>query len=153
PVVPIPPAGAAPAPPPAPAPGDTPDTRVRLGSPGGAAAANPMPLGQAAPPGPVAPIPPLGAAPGVTSPPLVVPGGLPSAPQVESFDEETYRSRPGDTFETISQAKYLSPRFAQALLQFNRNHPFAAPGLLQTPPVLTPGQAVYIPPASVLQHR
>jgi hypothetical protein len=75
------------------------------------------------------------------------------APLVESFDEETYRCKPGDTFESICEAKYLSSKFAQALLLFNRNHPLAAPGLLQNPPVLEVGQAVYVPPAGILQRR
>jgi nucleoid-associated protein YgaU len=95
----------------------------------------------------------------VASPPVVVqgpsPGSRPTAPapQVESFDEETYRCKPGDTFESICEAKYLSPKFAQALLLFNRNHPLAAPGVLQNPPVLQVGQAIYIPPAGILQRR
>jgi nucleoid-associated protein YgaU len=70
---------------------------------------------------------------------------------VESFDEELYRAKPGDTFPSISQRFYLSERYAQALLLFNRNHPLAAGSLRQEPPALLPGQPVYLPPARILE--
>jgi nucleoid-associated protein YgaU len=92
-------------------------------------------------------------------PPLTVggttttPRPIPSQPQVESFDEEEYRVRSGDTIQSICQRFYQTERYAQALLLFNRNHPLASPGVRQEPPVLQPGQPVFIPPTSILEKR
>jgi hypothetical protein len=104
------------------------------------------------------PMPPVGAVPTATSPPIVVaPSAVaprpPAVPQVESFPEETYRCRPGDTFEAISQGKYNTPKYAQALLQFNRNHPLAGDNLQTEAPALRNGQTVFIPPVSILEKR
>jgi hypothetical protein len=74
-------------------------------------------------------------------------------PDVESFDEETHTCKPTDTFQTISQEKYHSDRYAAALLMFNRGHPLAADGVRSEPPVLRPGQPVFIPPVEILQKR
>jgi hypothetical protein len=110
-------------------------------------------------PSPIRPIPPLVAAPAGSTPPIVVPGSQGAArpplttPQVESFDEETYRCRPGDTFAAISKEKYHTEKYADALLLFNQAHPMAAEGLHHTQPVLQAGQSVYIPPVSVLEKR
>jgi hypothetical protein len=71
---------------------------------------------------------------------------------VESYDEETYRPRPDDTFASISKRFYQSDRYAQALLLFNREHPRAAEGIRRDPPAIS-GQAVYIPPIHVLERR
>lgn len=73
-------------------------------------------------------------------------------PQVDSYDEQIHRTRPGDSFAAISQQYYEgSDRYAQALLQFNRNHPMAAPGLAQDPVQLKPEQMVFIPPKRILE--
>jgi nucleoid-associated protein YgaU len=72
-------------------------------------------------------------------------------PQVESYDEETYQCRAGDTLEIISQRFYNSDKYARALLLFNRNHPRPAVGLTKEPPLVTEGQPVYIPPPHILE--
>jgi nucleoid-associated protein YgaU len=72
---------------------------------------------------------------------------------VESFTEETYPCRPGDTFEAISREKYHTPKYAQALLLYNRAHPLAGDGLQGPAPTLKVGQAVYVPPISILEKR
>jgi hypothetical protein len=72
-------------------------------------------------------------------------------PQVESYDEETYVCRPGDTFRAISQAYYHSEKYERALLLFNRNHPLAGDAVRQEPARLPTGQAVYIPPLRILE--
>src|SRR5262249_10629916 len=41
----------------------------------------------------------------------------------------------------------------QALMLFNRTHPLAAQGVLHNPPALQVGQAVFIPPLSILEKR
>jgi hypothetical protein len=71
--------------------------------------------------------------------------------RVESYDEDKHVCGANETFRTISQTYYQSDRFADALLLFNRNHPLAADGMRQDPPRLQPGQAVYVPPASILE--
>jgi nucleoid-associated protein YgaU len=101
------------------------------------------------------PLPPLGSSPAVSSPPIVIPPasqGLASGgPQVEHWDEETYFCKPGDTYESICTAYYRTDKYAKALQSFNRDHPQAGPGVKNEE--LQPGQAVYIPPAGVLQRR
>jgi nucleoid-associated protein YgaU len=74
-----------------------------------------------------------------------------TTPVVESFTEETCHCRPGDTWESISREKYHTPRYAQALFLFNRDHPLAGDGLQN--PDLKVGQAVYVPPISILERR
>jgi hypothetical protein len=71
---------------------------------------------------------------------------------VDSYDEETYLVQPNETIESISDKK-LSKKYAQALLLFNRNHPRPAPGLWKDPPVLQPGEPIYIPPAHILEKH
>jgi len=98
---------------------------------------------------------PLGAPIPVVSP-MVAPmlpanTSLASAPQVESYDEDTYTCRANDTFRSISQAVYRTEAYDQALLLFNRNHPLAGDALRQSPPLLQPGQPVFIPPLQILR--
>jgi hypothetical protein len=72
---------------------------------------------------------------------------------VESYDEETYICKPGDTFASICNDKYQTSKYSQALLMHNRSHPVAADGIRSEPPVLQPGQPIYIPPSELLQKR
>jgi hypothetical protein len=78
---------------------------------------------------------------------------IPAPPRVESFDEEEYRLKAGDTFESISTHFYRTPKYAAALALFNRNHPLAPIGMRQDQPVLQPGQPVFIPPTRILEKR
>jgi nucleoid-associated protein YgaU len=109
---------------------------------------------------PTRPLPPVGATTSVTSPPIAVPVPPSAAagqstshfvPQVESYDEETYLCRAGDTLEAVCQRYYHADKYARALLLFNRNHPRSAAGLWKDPPELVDGQPVYIPPLRVLE--
>jgi hypothetical protein len=89
-------------------------------------------------------------------PPIAAPSAsrlapVSATPQVDSYDEETYRLKPGDSFRTISQAKYYTEKYERALMLWNRNHPRASDGARQDPPVLQPGQDVYIPPIRMLE--
>jgi hypothetical protein len=72
-------------------------------------------------------------------------------PQVDSYDEETYHCRANDNFRTISTQFYRTDKYGQALWLFNRNHPLATDMVRQDPPVLQPGQQVYIPPIRILE--
>ncbi|OAI46279.1 hypothetical protein AYO44_11515 [Planctomycetaceae bacterium SCGC AG-212-F19] len=74
-------------------------------------------------------------------------------PRVESFDEETHVCKPTDNFKSISQEKYTSDKYERALLMYNRAHPLAADGIRGEPPVLRPGQPIYIPPLEILEKR
>jgi hypothetical protein len=97
--------------------------------------------------------PPRAASPVTGVPASRVPAKTAAAgPRVESYDEETYRPRADDTFASISKHFYQSDKYAQALLQFNREHPRAAEGIRHDPPTLS-GQAVYIPPIHILEKR
>jgi hypothetical protein len=144
-------------PPPA---GDTaPEPRVQLGKPTPAPlpssqlAQGPTEAQQNAPGGFSAPVT---SAP-LTSPSSPLPGkpGQPGlvVPRVESYDEETYICKAGDTFPGISTCYYYTDKYALALLRFNRNHPLAAVGIAQEPPVLQAGQPVYIPPLRILEKQ
>jgi hypothetical protein len=99
--------------------------------------------------------PPIGAPAAVAVPPIQapVPPPGPVTPRVESYDEEMHRCQPGDTFQSISQRYYHSDKYEQALLLFNRAHPMATDSIRQTPPLLQPGQMVYIPPLRILEQR
>jgi nucleoid-associated protein YgaU len=141
-----------------PAGDDAPDPRVTLAAGPAPGADALQPPGSAAPP--VRPLPPVGATPMASTPPISVPGPGGAArppvsrePQVESFDEEVYRWKPGDTFERISEQFYHTNKYAQALMLFNRTHPLAAQGVLHNPPALQVGQSVFIPPLSILEKR
>jgi hypothetical protein len=105
---------------------------------------------------------PLGAMPAASTPPIAVPspGGtsparatVSTAPQVESYDVETYRCKAGDSFDKISTKYYNTANYAQALLLFNINDPQATDNIRHTPPIMEPGQPVYIPPAHILEKR
>jgi phage tail protein X len=96
----------------------------------------------------------LTAATGASSPPIVIPGRpTPSAvPQVEHWDEEIYRCKPGDTFASISTRYFGSDKYAPALAAFNRSHPQANDGVKANQP-LQADWKVYLPPLSVLERR
>jgi hypothetical protein len=101
-------------------------------------------------------------APRVVSPPMEAPVTASSAPirvsappsnspAVESYDEETFTSRPTDSFQTISQNFFQTDKYARALLLFNRDHPLANSAVKSEPPLLQAGQQVYVPPARILE--
>jgi hypothetical protein len=163
------------APPPSPPPPVAPAVGVSLGGPIAPAVSGPPTQGVAPPLATDAPppgtqlaqvtprqgaMPPVGAPATTSTPPITVPGSATIQPrpvnpaaQVESFDEEAYRCKPGDTFEAISQRYYHTDKYARALLMFNRTHPMAGEGLQHNPPLLQVGQSVYIPPLSILEKR
>lgn len=134
---------------------NSPPIRVGVDNAPGAARVTPLPAGSA---------PAAGTPVGVSVPPITVGGPAATAPGrrtssptlpvlVESFDEEEYRAKAGDTFASISVQFYRTDKYAPALLLFNRNHPLAAAGIRQEPPVLQPGQIIFIPPTAVLEKR
>ncbi len=74
-------------------------------------------------------------------------------PQVDVYDEVTYECRPNDTWRSISVQNYQTDRYERALLYFNRNHPLANENMKLDPPLLPPGQPVYLPPVAVLEKQ
>jgi hypothetical protein len=104
----------------------------------------------------------IGAAPTATTPAISVPvpGSItttrpatPTRPQVESWDEETYRVKPGDTFDQISMAHFNTKNYGDALRRFNVTHPQATERMRADPPNLEAGEFIYIPPAYILEKR
>ncbi|MFI5338143.1 MAG: hypothetical protein ACHQ5A_15250, partial [Opitutales bacterium] len=95
--------------------------------------------------------------PTASAPPLPVPS-TPAAiiraaqPDVISYSEETYTAGAGDTFTSISRARYNTDRYAHALYLFNRSHPLAEDDLAPDAPLNTK-QKIYIPPAEILEAR
>lgn len=70
-----------------------------------------------------------------------------------SYDEQTYRCKPNDTFRSISTQFYLSEKYERALLLFNRSHAMANDNIKHDPPILNPGQNVFIPQLKILEQR
>lgn len=84
--------------------------------------------------------------PVIVQPPVWnTPDGRPPA-HVESFDLEVYLWRPGDTYGTVSQHRYRSDRYQDALARFNRERD---PRLANP----QPGMTVFLPPAGYLERR
>jgi hypothetical protein len=101
----------------------------------------------------------VGGVPSARVPPLSVPpSAAPAAParaappDVISYVEETYVANAGDTFASLSKAKYETDKYARALYLFNRSHPLAGDELLQDDR-LTARQKVYVPPVEILESR
>jgi hypothetical protein len=100
----------------------------------------------------------VGARPDASVPPLRLspspaPASVRSAqPDVVSYTEDSYVAAAGDTFRSISKAKYGNEAYGHALYLFNRSHPLAGDELLQTD-ALQARQTVYVPPAKILESR
>ena len=72
--------------------------------------------------------------------------------RVQSYLEEEYRWQPGDTFAAVSQKYYFTEKYGAALQQYNHDYPLAAVGMRQNPPVMAPGQAIWVPPVRILER-
>ncbi|HKI31863.1 MAG TPA: hypothetical protein VKA46_08340 [Gemmataceae bacterium] len=101
----------------------------------------------------------IGTTPSVSVPPLSIPAAPAPAlivrgaqPDVISYTEEPYGAKPGDTFKSISEAKYGTDKYASALYHFNHSHPLIEGDLPEETP-LTPAQKIYLPPPEILKTR
>jgi hypothetical protein len=75
-------------------------------------------------------------------------------PVVKQYDVQSYACKADDTtFEVLAQNYYHSQRYAQALLQYNRDYLRGADEVKQNPPRLQPGVVVFFPPAHVLEEQ
>jgi hypothetical protein len=73
-------------------------------------------------------------------------------PPVKNYAEERHFVGPNeDSFEKLSERFYKSPKYARALLEYNRQHVLAKANILQDPPLLQPNQAIYYPPPNILE--
>src|SRR5262249_22919325 len=64
--------------------------------------------------------------PPLSVPPVSIPATVRSSQSdVVVYTEEGYFAQRGDTYKAISQAKYGSPNYADALSRFNYTHPLA----------------------------
>lgn len=88
----------------------------------------------------------------VPPPPSIVRPAVGGSVEVIQYDETRHRCMANDTFESISKSYYGDERYAQALKLFNRNHALATDAMRGDQP-LQAGNAVYIPPADVLNRR
>jgi hypothetical protein len=69
---------------------------------------------------------------------------------VKNWLEEDYVVRPGDTYVSISQAKFGTEKYAQALEQYNRAHPRLEAELKRKG--LVPGVTIAVPAAKILDE-
>jgi len=99
-------------------------------------------------------LPPIGTPPPATSPAIPIKSDGPSGINVKSYDVESYEVKaPDRSFADVSRKIYGSEQYAQALVLFNREHPLAADGLKQNPPLLREGTRVYFPGIDVLKSK
>jgi hypothetical protein len=81
------------------------------------------------------------------------PPGVGTKPQVQQYDERKYVCQASDTdFTAVSKQVYNSDKYAQALMEYNRDH-FLGKAAVQPTGRLQPGAVVYIPPVHVLEGQ
>jgi nucleoid-associated protein YgaU len=71
--------------------------------------------------------------------------------RVDSYDEDWYYCKSGDTLEAISQKFYYTPKYEQALRQYNLDRNYK-PIFRQDKPILPSGEVVKVPPARILER-
>src|SRR4029077_19292653 len=74
-------------------------------------------------------------------------------PEVVRFTEEEYLARAGETFASISQAKFQSPAWAEALRLYNQNDALQGPPTLEKDGSIKAGAVVSIPELHILEMR
>jgi hypothetical protein len=101
--------------------------------------------------------PPSAAAPVAVTPPVVArtaePRSATTQPVVESYTEQEYTVKQGETFATISKAKYGSEEYAEALRRHNLDDMFRSVPLDEKGGSIKPGQIVSIPDLQFLERR
>jgi hypothetical protein len=91
-----------------------------------------------------------GAAASLTRPAPANDAPTPPEAPVTSYDEEWYYCKQGDTLAGISQRFFFTPKYEQALRQYNLDRNYQA-SFRQERPSLSPGQVVKVPPARILE--
>jgi hypothetical protein len=141
-------------------PGQTEAARMGAGSRGSAPVALGAPTSQGnnqyaqLTGGPSAPdnqAPPYGSKPDVSVQPMAV--TMPPPAKKDNWDDRKYQSRQGDTYQSIARDQYNSDRFAEALMDYNRDYPLATDATRSNPSVIVPGQTIYLPPIRILQRE
>src|SRR5262249_25631758 len=114
------------------------------------ASARPSPPGAA--------LPALGSRPGALPVALELSGGAEPVrvgapgPRAESFAEESRTVKGGETWAQLSQEKYKSPIYAEALRRYNQQH-FQASPRMQGDGNLVAGETVYLPDQAKLERQ
>jgi hypothetical protein len=100
------------------------------------------------------PPPAYGARPEASVQPMTVPVPLKSAPvQKDSWDDDLYVARTGDTYQTIARNYYKSEKYGQALMLYNRDYDGqATEASKRDPAAIAPGQKIYVPPERILKR-
>src|SRR5262249_51475878 len=103
-----------------------------------------------------APVPELGSQPAVTTAPIPVPTAGRPGPGVQkeaSYDEKKHVCQPEDkVFATVSKGVYGSEQYAEALIEYTRQH-LLGKGAVREAPQLRRGLVVSLPPVAVLESR
>jgi hypothetical protein len=74
----------------------------------------------------------------------------PPEARVDSYDEEWYYCKQGDSLDSISQKFFFTPKYDAALRQYNLDRNYQA-SFRQEKPSLAAGQVVKVPPARILE--
>lgn len=77
----------------------------------------------------------------------------PSRPVSDSYLEEEYKVKAGDNMAKIAKERCFSEKYAQALQQYNRDHPLAGGAARQNSSGPVAGQVLWIPPIRVLEKK
>jgi len=75
-----------------------------------------------------------------------------ASPRVDTWTEQSYVCKPGETYTSISQKIYGTAEYAKALQMWNENHPRARVDAPKSG-LLLPGQDIYYPPTAELSRR
>lgn len=96
-------------------------------------------------------LPPLGSnVPPVGAPPI---GNEIKSPNVKVSQVISDTIRAEDTdFDQLSRRLFNTDKYARALLEFNREHPFGPASIKENPPRLQPGMKIFVPSAQHLDE-
>jgi hypothetical protein len=124
------------------------------GNSGGTAAPHSLSGGASSPMPPApAPLPAFTGAAPTLLPPAGRTGGVQPAISVDSWEEKSIQSQPGDTWESLSRAHFGgSPNYAEALKRYNIDRGPSGEQL-KLSPTLPPGMTLSIPSAQILNEK
>lgn len=100
------------------------------------------------------PPPPYGARPDAAVQPIPVAVPLRSVPvQKDSWDDDLYLARAGDTYQSIARDYYKSDKYGQALMLYNRDYDGQSPDASKRDPAaIVSGQKIFVPPERILKR-
>ncbi len=104
---------------------------------------------------PIMPVPPPGTVTTASNQflaPVAPVASVLASPRVDTWTEQSYVCKPGETYTSISQKIYGTAEYAKALQMWNENHPRARVDAPKSG-LLLPGQDIYYPPTAELSRR